>query len=122
MEGKSIVDVIVNTNTVLILLAVGTIIWAIRQALPEKAEKSRIWKVILRLLPICLGVGMSMVPQLRPMDGLAQCAVVGGVAGSLSASTYGIIRELFGEKIKLLMGSRAARNRVTIPPEKKDNG
>jgi poly(3-hydroxyalkanoate) synthetase len=105
----NIMDAIVNQNTVLILLGVGTIIWVIRQILPDKVEKSKGWKVVLRVLPVGLGVGLAMIPQLRPMTETAQSAIVGAVAGSLSATTYGLLRELMGNKIKLLMGSRATR-------------
>jgi hypothetical protein len=105
----SVIDVIINTNTVLILLGVGTAIWAIRQALPDRVENTKLWKVILRILPVAFGMGLAMVPQLRPMENLAQSAIVGGVAGSLSATTYGLLRELVGDRIKLLMGSRATR-------------
>lgn len=110
------IDVIVNTNTVLIMLGVGTLIWLIRQVLPDRIENHKVWKIVLRIAPVALGVGFAMIPALRPMEEVAQSAVVGGVAGSLSASTYGIARELFGNKIKLLLGARATRKRLSTPP------
>lgn len=115
----SVVDAIVNQNTVLILLGVGTIIWLIRQILPDKIENTKQWKAILRILPVFLGVGLAMIPQLSPMKETAQNAIVGLVAGSLSATTYGIIRQTFGDRIKMLMGSKASRNaaKASLPPD-----
>lgn len=117
-QGKSLkrikwamdfVGVFLNTNTVLILLGVGTVIWAVRQVIPVRVEKSRVWKIVLRILPIGLGVAFSMIPALSPMSDLTQSAVIGGVAGSLSSNTYGMVRELFGGRVKLLLGAKSIR-------------
>jgi len=117
----NVIDVIVNTNTILILLGVGTIIWVIRQVLPDRIENHKVWKVILRVLPICLGSGLAMIPTLSPMKEVVQNALVGGVAGSFSASAYEIARELFGERVKLLLGSKATRNTIS-PSNPNDEG
>lgn len=103
------IDAIVNSNTILVVLAVGLIIWIIRQILPDRIENHKVWKVVLRFLPIALGAGVAMIPGLRPMETMIQCFVLGAVAGSLSSSLYGILREALGEKMKLLLGSRATR-------------
>ena len=81
----NVLDAVVNQNTVLIMLGVGTIIWVLRQILPDRIENMKVWKVVLRVLPVGLGIGLAMIPQLKPMEETAQSMVVGGVVGSLSA-------------------------------------
>jgi len=103
------IEAIVNVNTVLIILAVGTIIWVLRQILPDYIENHKVWKVVLRVLPVALGAAVAMIPQLRPMGDIVQSAVLGAVAGSFSSTLYGFIRAAMGEKIKLLLGSKATR-------------
>lgn len=103
------VDKILNVNTLLILLAVGTIVWAVRQVTPDRIESNRIWKAGLRVVPIFIGIGISCIPQLRPLPDIVQSIVVGGFAGSLSANVYGFLREALGRRIKYLLGSRSAR-------------
>ena len=107
------IDALINTNTILVLLAVGTIIWMLRQVLPDKVENHKAWKIVLRLLPVGLGMGLAMIPQLRPMDDMVQSAVLGAVAGSLSSTLYGVLRESLGERIKALLGSKASRKEAS---------
>jgi hypothetical protein len=111
------IDAIINTNTILVLLAVGTIIWMIRQILPNHIENHKVWKVVLRLLPVSLGAGIAMIPQLRPMTDMVQSCVIGGIAGSLSSSLYGVLREALGDKIKMFLGSKASRKAKSEEPE-----
>lgn len=112
------IDVLININTVLVLFSVGTLIWILRQILPDHIENHKVWKVVLRLLPVSLGVGIAMIPQLRPMADMVQSAVIGGIAGSLSSSLYGVLREALGDKIKLLLGSKASRkSKVEVPED-----
>jgi len=103
------IDQIVSTNTVLILLAVGTILWVVRQIIPEKIEKHKVWKVMLPIIPIVIGIGISVIPQLRPMETLSQSIVLGGVAGSLSSTVYDFARQALGERIKVILGSPKKR-------------
>lgn len=107
-------EAIVNLNTVLILLGTGVLVWIIRQIMPNKIEETQVWRVILRILPVFIGAGLALIPGIRPLDNLAQSAIVGAVAGSLSASTYEVLRELMGEKIRMLMGSPQQRKRNSI--------
>jgi hypothetical protein len=113
-----VLDAIVNINTVLILLAVGTIVWVVRQIMPDHVESTKLWRVVLRILPVGVGMGIAMIPQLRPMaDNLAQSAIVGGVAGSFSSTLYEVIREALGTRIKAILGSPQNRKKLGDPGE-----
>lgn len=103
------IDEILSTNTVLILLAVGTIIWVVRQIIPEKVENHKVWKAMLPIIPIAIGITISIIPQLRPMDTLSQSIVLGGVAGSLSSTVYDFARESLGERMRAILGSPKKR-------------
>jgi len=111
-------DAIVNINTVLILLAAGLMTWIVRQIVPDPVENTKIWRIALRLFPIFFGGAVSLIPGLRPMENTAQCVVIGAVSGSLAMSTYEIVREIMGQKIRAIMGSPQARKRSSQPPIK----
>lgn len=112
-----VVDAIINLNTVLVLLAAGVAVWIVRQIMPDRIEKTKVWRVVLRILPVGVGAALALIPGLRPMDTLMQSAVVGGVAGSLSSSTYELARELLGKKVKSMLGSPQARKNGGDPEE-----
>jgi RsiW-degrading membrane proteinase PrsW (M82 family) len=103
------IDQMLNLNTMILVLSTGTVLWTVRQILPDKVENAKAWKIILRIAPVFLGVGLALIPQLRPMENIVQSAFVGGIAGSLSSTLYGFIREALGEKVKALLGSKASR-------------
>jgi hypothetical protein len=99
-----------NLNTWLVVLITGVIVWAARQILPYRIERTKLWKKILRVAPILIGAGIAMIPGLRPIEGsLVQSAAVGLIGGSFSQWTYSLARELVGEKMKAAMGSKASR-------------
>lgn len=100
------IDEIVSVKMILILLAVGTIIWATRKILPVSVEKNKVWKAMLYLIPIAIGIGLSFVPGLRPMEEISQSVVIGGVAGSLSSTVYDFAREALGERVKSFLGGK----------------
>jgi len=118
----SVYEAIVNVNTVLILLGTGLIIWIIRQAVPDEIEAKKVWRIILRFLPIAVGAGLALIPGIKPMENISQSVIIGAVTGSLSSSTYEIVRELMGEKIKVLMGSPQQRKRQSIVPSIRKGG
>jgi hypothetical protein len=124
MEGDvttSIVDAIVNLNTVLVLFGTGLVIWVIRQIMPDHIEQTKVWRVVLRVLPVLIGAGIALIPGIRPLDGMVQAAIVGGVAGSLSSTTYELAREAFGNRVKAMLGSPQNRKRMSsVPPEPKE--
>ena len=111
-------EAIVNINTVLILLGSGLITWMIRQIVPDNVEETRYWSIGLRLLPVLLGMFLSVIPGMSPMDLLPQSLIVGAVAGSLSSSTYGVLRSALSARLREKLGSPQERkkNRSSIPP------
>ena len=111
-------EAIVNLNTILILLGTGVLTWMIRQVVPDHIEGTRFWKVGLRILPVSLGMILSIIPGISPMELLPQSLIVGAVAGSLSSSTYGILRSVLSERMKEKLGSpqERERSRSSIPP------
>lgn len=123
MEGDvsittDIIDALVNLNTVLILFGTGLLIWVVRQIMPDPIEKMKVWRVVLRVLPVLIGAGIALIPGIRPLDHLVQSAIVGGVAGSLSSTTYELAREAFGNRVKAMLGSPQNRKRMSsVPPE-----
>jgi len=116
MNKIDVYEAIVNLNTVLVLLGTGVLIWVIRQIMPDKIEQTKVWRVVLRVLPVFIGGSLALIPGIRPLDNLTQSAIVGAVAGSLSANTYEFVRELVGKRIKGLMGSPQTRKGTSIPP------
>lgn len=106
-----IYSAIVNLNTVLILLGTGLSVWLIRQLVPDNLAEKKIWRVFVRLMPVLIGIGLSFIPGLHPMENVSQSVIVGAIAGSLSSSTYEVIRELLGKRIKLILGSPQARKK-----------
>jgi hypothetical protein len=109
-------DAVVNLNTLLILLGTGVVIWIVRLFIPDAIENTKMWKVVLKILPIIIGALIAFIPGLRPTEVPAQCAVIGAISGSLSANVYGVIREAMGEKIKALVGSPQDRKRASQVP------
>lgn len=104
-----ITEILFNTQTTLIFLGTGTIIWVIRQYLPKKIENNRIWKASLRLLSIVIGSLFAIVPPLMPAGDIVQSAVVGGVVGSLTSTFYGFARRAFGNRVGLFLGSKFSK-------------
>ena len=110
-------SVISNLNTWLVMLGVGVIVWGVRQVLPASIEETRIWKVLLRVVPLGLGAALALIPGLRPIpENLTQSAAIGLIGGSFSQSAYDFLRELMGSKMKSMMGSRAKR--LSVAPAK----
>jgi drug/metabolite transporter (DMT)-like permease len=111
MNGMDIFNALFNTNTAIILVLTGTLVWVIRQIIPKKVEEHKVWKVSLRVLPVLIGGGLALIPGIVPVEGnMAQSVSVGLIAGSFSQSSYDLIRELVSGKIKALMGGKDARN------------
>lgn len=103
------IDTLLSLNTLLIVLSSGTLIWIVRQVLPSHIEKSKAWKVILRILPVFVGAGLATIPQMRPLDNWVQSIFLGGIAGSVASTTYGFLREALGARVKMILGSKASR-------------
>ncbi len=107
MDIFEMVDVF---SAMLIMALAGLVVWLIRQFTPDKLEGTKIWRVMIRLLPIVIGGGLAAIPDLYPVeDSMAKSILVGIIAGSFSTSAYELLREVMGEKIKALMGSKARR-------------
>jgi len=100
------IDKIFSIEMVLILLAVGTILWATRKVLPASIEKNKIWKAMLPIIPIVIGIGLALVPGLVPMEETSKSVIIGGVAGSLSSTVYDFAREALGERVKSFLGGK----------------
>jgi len=103
---------IFSTNTLLMMLVTGVIIWVVRQIIPDNIESSKTWRTVLRVAPVGIGAAVALIPGLRPIsDNLVQSAAIGLVGGSFAQTAYGIVREGAGEKVKALMGSRVGRKK-----------
>jgi len=100
-----------NLNTWLVMFVVGVLIWALRQILPDAIEGTKVWRTILRVLPIGVGTAIALIPGLRPIpENLTQSAAVGMIGGSFATTAYELLREIVGEKLKAKLGSKARRN------------
>jgi len=115
--GASLWDQLVTLNAILVLLGAGLGVWLVRQIVPDKIEETKVWRVILRVLPVILGGLLALIPGLHPMGDTAQSVVVGAVVGGLSSNLYEVIREMFGERIKGWLGSPQARKRMNEEEE-----
>lgn len=99
-----------NLNTWLVMFIVGIVVWVVRQVLPEEMENARLWKVLLRVVPVLLGAGVALIPGLQPMpENLAQSAAIGMIGGSFAQTAYGLLREIVGERMRAKLGSRSKR-------------
>jgi hypothetical protein len=108
----NVYDAIVNLNTVLIVLGTGLLVWIVRQILPDPIEEAKLWKTLLRVLPIGIGMGLAMIPGLKPAEVVAHNLIIGGVAGSLAANLYGLMMKILGERVKAFLGSAASRKKA----------
>ncbi len=96
-------------SIVLIVLVIGTVVWVVRQVLPKKIEDSKLWKILLKVVPPLLGIAIALIPGLRPVDDPAQCGALGFVSGSFAQLVYGLVREAMPDNIRAWLGSRAKR-------------
>ena len=104
-------DVLKNLNTWLVVLATGVVVWVIRQVIPDKIEKAKIWKILLRIIPIGIGVGIALIPGLRPIpENLAQSGAIGFIGGSMSQSVYDLFKTLLTSRARAVFASKAGRN------------
>lgn len=103
-------DAILSINTLLIMLGTGVIVWVLRQVLPDRIQKSKVWKTALAILPVGIGAGLAVAPGIGPFSSNVHNLIIGAVAGSLSSNTYDLVRGMLGDRMRLLLGSKAARN------------
>jgi len=108
-----IIDTIFNTNTLLMMLVTGVIVWVVRQVLPDTVEGTKVWRTVLRVAPVGIGAAVALIPGLRPIqDSLVQSAAIGLIGGSFAQTVYDVVREGAGSKIKAMMGSRVRRQKI----------
>jgi hypothetical protein len=107
---KGIIEVLSTANIWLISLAVGVIVWGVRQVLSEGVEDHRVWKILLRVGPMALGALLAVIPDLRPVpDSWVASSLWGLLAGSVSQTAYTTLRSIVPDKIRALLGSKAQR-------------
>jgi hypothetical protein len=120
MEIVKMVEGLSVTNLVIAILLIGVIFWLIRQLLSEKAEKAKLWKVVLRIGPSILGGLIAFIPHLRAVEtNLTHSIAIGCICGPITQTCYGIFRQIAPEKIRLFLGSRSKRLTSMPPPAKK---
>lgn len=103
-------SVLSNLNTWLVMFIVGIIVWVTRQILPDKIENSKLWKILLRVVPVAIGAFVALIPGLQPIaDNLPQSAAIGAIGGSFSQTGYGFLREIVSKRLKDKLGSKASR-------------
>lgn len=109
MQFNIMDDVVKNICVYLILFGAGAITWFARQLIPDKIEEAKIWKLLLRALPVCIAVGLSIIPGLRPLPVLSQSIVFGVILGTFSTLAYGLLRAAAPGKLKAFIGSKSER-------------
>jgi len=110
--------VLQNLNTWLVMLAAGVVVWGVRQILPDKIEKAKIWKVLLKVLPLAVGAGLACIPGLRPVpENIVQSAAVGLIGGSFATTAYELLREVVPDKIRGMLGSPSSRSPEASEPK-----
>jgi len=101
-------DVFMNLNTWLVMILAGVLVWVIRQSLPTKINKNKVWRIIVRILPILAGGLIAIIPGLRPIaDNLAQSIAIGLIGGSFGTTAYEILRESVPAKIRGKLGVKS---------------
>ena len=100
-----------STNSILILFATGLIVWMIRQVIPDHVEQSKIWRLLVRVMPPLIGAGLSFIPGLVPMDKVSQSLIVGAICGALSSNVYEVSKEALGQRIKSMLSSPQYRKK-----------
>jgi len=108
-------SILSNLNTWLVMFIVGILVSVVREIFPEKMENARLWKVLLRVVPVALGALIALIPGLQPLpESLVQSAAIGMIGGSFAQTAYGFLREIVGERMKAKLGSKAGR--LSAPP------
>ncbi len=109
---EAVEQILANINTWLVCLCTGALLWGLRQVTPEKLEKKAWWKKIMKSAPLLVGALLALIPGLRPApESLIHSAAVGFLMGSISQSTYDLIREYGPKKLRVLLGARAKRQK-----------
>jgi apolipoprotein N-acyltransferase len=110
MNLDVISGVLQNLNTWLVMLAAGVFVWILRQVLPMVIENSKLWKIVLKVLPLFAGAGLACLPGLRPIsDNMMQSAAIGLIGGSFATTVYELLREVLPGKIREMLGSPSSR-------------
>jgi apolipoprotein N-acyltransferase len=100
------------------MLVAGVVVWGIRQVLPDAVENSKIWKVVLKVLPLAAGAGLACIPGLRPLpENIVQSAAVGLIGGSFATTAYELLREVLPDKIRGMLGSPSSRSPEASEPK-----
>lgn len=102
-------EIFQNINTWLVVLATGAIVWIFRQAVPEKVNDSKGWRLLVRAAPILVGAALAAIPGLRPLPVVSQSVMVGIIGGSFSTVIYEIAREAIPTRFRNMLGSRSRR-------------
>lgn len=93
-------------NFWLVVVFTGALVWLIRKVVPVNVEKTRWFQIILRVVPVLFGAGISVIPSLRPIDDIWKSILLGFVGGTFSQTAYSIIRSIAPDKIKAFMGGK----------------
>jgi hypothetical protein len=108
---KGVIDILSGANIWLISLAVGVIVWTVRQVISNGVEETRLWRLLLKVGPLVLGGLLAVIPAIQPQpDNWVASCLWGVLAGSVSQTAYSALRSVVPEKIRALMGSKAQRN------------
>lgn len=99
-------ETLLSINFWLIVLFTGAFVWVIRQVIPAKLEKTKWFRLLLKISPVFIGAGISLIPGLRPAEAIAQCLLLGFIGGTFSQTAYGILRSIAPDKIKSVIGGK----------------
>jgi len=107
MDINVIEDVLQNLNTWIVVFSTGLFVWMLRQAIPDAIEQSKTWKILLRLIPMFVGISIAVIPGLRPVpDNVMQSGAIGFIGGSFSQSAYDLLKSTLSNKMKIIIGSK----------------
>lgn len=90
----------------LIVLFVGALVWLVRKVVPAKYEKAVWFQKLLRIGPVFIGTGVACIPALSPTGDMFTSALCGFIGGSLSQTSYTVLRAIAPEKIKQFLGGK----------------
>ena len=110
MDINVIEDVLQNLNTWIVVFSTGLFVWMLRQAIPDAIEQSKVWKILLRLIPMFVGIGIAIIPGLRPVpDNIMQSGAIGFIGGSFSQSAYDLLKSTLSDKMKIALKNKNGR-------------
>jgi hypothetical protein len=103
MGKLEIFTMLTSLNFWLVSLGSALLTFATRQVVTKlfpASVESRVYNAFFPLVPLVVGVGLALIPGLRPSAVTSQSVVLGLVAGSFSGATYPFVKRMFALFLK----------------------